>query len=362
MFSSLSRKRVIVLVVLTCLLLVTLDKHGNPVIDKMRSGLSRVLSPLDHATRAITLPLERVWYGITNYDDVERENEALRDQIAHQKGDDVEARTAVLEYRELLKVLNLTSKFTIPNVMAQIVGDSPSNFQSTIEINVGSSKGIEVGMPVTDGAGLIGKVTKVYPDRSIVLLMTDPLYGVKVQVLSPEEAADVAGDPSTSDPITSGSDVLTSDSTTTSSTTTTTTIATADTTITADPTDTSGGIVTGETTGDPTAGGTTTTVVDVVRETGTLRGQGGDKPLLLTLVDATSSLTKVKVGAVVTTAGGTGVFASPAPLGIPIGVITRVVTQSDNSSAIVEVTPNANLRKLFFVAVVLYSSKSASGG
>ena len=31
-------------------------------------------------------------------------------------------------------------------------------------------------MPVTDGAGLIGKVTKVYPDRSVVMLITDPQF------------------------------------------------------------------------------------------------------------------------------------------------------------------------------------------
>ena len=53
MFSSLSRRRVIALVVLTCLLLITLDRNGNPVIDRLRSAVATVLSPLDTATEAM---------------------------------------------------------------------------------------------------------------------------------------------------------------------------------------------------------------------------------------------------------------------------------------------------------------------
>jgi cell shape-determining protein MreC len=68
-------------------------------------------------------------------------------------------------------------------------------------------------------------------------------------------------------------------------------------------------------------------------------------------VDTTSSVTSVKVGAIVDTAGGNN---STAPQGIPIGVITRIERQTGSSSALVEVTPNASLKRLNFVAVVLY--------
>lgn len=100
-----------------------------------------------------------------------------------------------------------------------------------------------------------------------------------------------------------------------------------------------------------TAATTTTSALAVVRETGLLQGQGGNKPLLLRFVDSSSSLTNVKVGAIVDTAGG---IRGLAPQGIPIGVITRIVAQSADSSEIVEVTPNASLQQLNFVAVVLY--------
>ena len=352
MFSSLSRRRVIALVVLTCLLFITLDKHGNPVIDRVRGALATVLRPIDTATRAIALPIERAWYGVTNYDDLERERDALRDQVEHQKGNDVEARSAVLEYRLLLKVLQLTSKFNYPTVAAQVIGDAPGNFQNTVQINVGSDRGVQIGMPVTDGAGLVGKITEVFPDHSIVRLITDPAYAVAAQVLS--EGGESTGDDLVTD-VTApdgASTTSTSSSTTTSSTTTTSTTTTTTTTQPSVDNGTGSTVVSPTT---PQVATTSSTLLAVVRETGVLQGQGGNKPMLLRFVDSSSSVTSVRIGAIVDTAGGSsGGNESLAPQGIPIGTITGIVSQTGDSGFLVEVTPNASLRQLNFVAVVLF--------
>jgi rod shape-determining protein MreC len=352
MFSSLSRRRVLLLVVLTCVLLITLDKRGNPVIDSMRSVFARVMRPFDTATRAVVLPVERAWHGVLGYDDLLRQNEALRDQLEHVKGNDIEARSAVLEYRELLKINQLTSKFQYKTVVAQVVGESPSNFQNTVEINVGTRQGLAVGMPVTDGAGLIGRITKVSPSTAVVLLLTDPEFAISAQVLTIP-----------------GQEVTPSGTTTNASTTTTT--PTQGTTVSGIPVfDPSATTTTPPSTTDPfnnipgfetlptepppstlAPQFTTTTLLEVVRETGTLEGQGADKPLNLRFIDVTSSLSTVKVGAVVDTAGGNNGLA---PQGIPIGVITRISRQTSSGTATVEVTPNASLKRLNFIAVVLY--------
>lgn len=348
MFSSLSRRRVIALVVLTCLLFITIDRNGNPVINRVRGVLATVLRPIDTATEALTLPIERAWFGISNYDDLERENEALRDQIEQLRGNDVEAQSAIIEYRQLLNVLQLTSKFDYPTLAAQVVGDSPSNFQNTVEINVGSNRGVQTGMPVTDGAGLVGKITEVFPDRSIVRLITDPEYAVTAQVLSVDEPATATTSTTVAGENEEGTGTSSPNSSTTSTTTTTTGVPTTD-------------PLTGQPVSNTTTpqSSTTTTLMEVVRETGTLEGQGGGKPMLLRFTDSTSSVTSVKVGAIVDTAGGNN---SLAPQGIPIGIITRVINQTGDSSALVEVTPNANLRRLYFVTVVLFVSNADAVG
>ncbi len=327
MFSSLSRRRIVLLVVLTCLLLITLDKQGNPIIDRARRAFDILLAPADTATRAIVLPVVRAWYGVSNYHDLERENAVLRDQIEHMKGSDIEARSAVLQYRELLKLDQLPSKWSYNVVTAEVVGASPGNYEQTVEIGVGSESGVEVGMPVTDGAGLIGRITRVYPSRSIVLLITDPTFAISARVLSTDDQ------------------VSTGDATTGATSTTVAPVPVVDPTVT-DPL-------------GPVAQATTT-LPPVVRETGMLEGRGPRLTLVLRFTDNNSALTSLKVGAVVDTSGGT---SSLAPQGIPIGIITAITRQSGNSTTLVEVRPNADLRRLNFVAVVLFKpNQQAIGG
>ena len=347
---NLSRNRIIVLVVLTGLLLITLDQRGNAALDRVRSLFATVMRPFDTAAEAVALPIERVWDGISRVDDLERENEALRDQLARMKGSEIEAQSAILAYRELLKVNQLTSKFNYPVRPAQVVGDSPSNFQNTVEINVGSNQGVEAGMPVTDGAGLIGRITQVFPESSIVLLITDPSYSITAQVLTPDQDVSVDDVP-TSSTTPSGVPVDDLGTTTTSSTTTTTVPPPIDPgSTTTSSTSTTSTVPAGST--------TTTTEIRVVRETGQCEGRGVGRTLILRFTDALSSLSGVKVGSIVDTAGGN---TSLAPQGIPIGIISKVERASGSSAAIVEVTPNSSLEQLNFVAVVLYVPNDAVG-
>ncbi len=92
--------------------------------------------------------------------------------------------------------------------------------------------------------------------------------------------------------------------------------------------------------------GTETTTVEVLRETGALRGQGVDKRPIVDLVDG------VEVGSTVQTAGGAG---SLAPPGIPVGKVTAVRAQSGSSSPLVEIELSAgDLTNLSFVRVLRY--------
>jgi rod shape-determining protein MreC len=351
--SSLSRRRVVVLLILTSLLLITLDRRANnPVIDKARQAFAVVLRPFDIAAEAVSKPIANAWYGITKYDGLRAENEALHDQVEHQKGAEIEAQTAITKFYELLKLYRLTSVHSYKSVIAQVVGEAPSNFQNTVEITVGTRDGIAVGMPVTDGAGLIGKVTKVYPDRSVVMLITDPQFSVQAQVLSRVDD-ETAGSTTTSGPPNTAISGRSLDSTTSTSTTTTTTAPQSTTSTTP-----LFGATVGQSTTSTSSSSTTSTLPEVTvrRETGDIDGQGADRPLLFSLIDDTA-LTNVKVGDTVETAGGT---KSLAPQSIPIGKITAVTRRLGSRSPIVEVEPNASLTQLNFVSVVLFVPNQAA--
>jgi cell shape-determining protein MreC len=331
MFSSLSRKRVFVLLILTSLLLITLDRRNNVVIDKVRTGFQTALKPFDTAADAIARPIARAWNGISDYDRLEKENQALRDQLDAQKGAQVTAEASVLQYQAIVDLYELSKDY--PHVMARVTGDAPSNFQNTVQITVGANRGVKVGMPVLSSAGLVGKITKVYSDTAEVSLITDPSYSIGAEVLA------VAPPPEATTTTTVGGAFGAATSTTSSTLPDLT--PTTSTTSTTVPDSTS-----------------TTTGVQAVRETGTLQGQGSGKPPQLRFVDD-SSVSTIKVGDAVQTAGGADDLA---PEGLPIGTISRITASTGSRNRIVEVEPNADLDQLYFVSVVLYTPSVSGGG
>ena len=72
---------------------------------------------------------------------------------------------------------------------------------------------------------------------------------------------------------------------------------------------------------------------------------------MMRFVEDSSTKGRVRVGAIVQTAGG---IRSIAPAGLPIGIVTAVREQTGSRALLVEGEPAANLNKLSFHSVVLY--------
>jgi len=215
---SVGRKRVILALLLTTVLLLTLDLRGNPVIDAAREGFAQVMGPVETATGVVTNPIERIWRGITDYDDLERENIALQEQVDRLIGTQAAAEAAVIEGKELQALYSLPSLSGIDTEVARVVGYAANNLDQVIEINKGSSSGIEVGMAVVNQAGLVGKVTQVTRSSARVMLVTDSRYTVAVKVTS-AAAADAAVPANTSPSGLNEAEIAAAATTTTTSTT-----------------------------------------------------------------------------------------------------------------------------------------------
>ena len=341
---SVSRRRAIVLLVLSSVLLITVDLRGNAVIVRARSVFARVLSPFETAGRAVATPVRNAWRGATDYDRLERENERLYDEIARQKGDQLTARAIVSDYQELLTLNGLTAKY--PTVTARVVGESPGNFRQTVEIDRGSDDGIGVGMVVVNYAGLVGKITAVYSDRSVVLLATDSEYAIEAKVsAAAEDPKESPTGPTTPSGIPVGELFTTTSSPTTTTlggsnnnggspvatvitTTTTTTIAS-----------------------ETSPGATVKPVLVVPRDTGAFEGRGSGRLPAMRFVTERS----IEVGAVISTAGGS---RSLAPPDIIIGEVINVIRRAGSAGPLLEVRLAANLAQLNFVQVVLYRPPS----
>ena len=366
--NTFTRRRAILLLALTSVILITMDLRGSALINLTRSTFGIVFRPIEGATRVVTRPMQNAWNGMTHYNEVVDENHRLKDLIAYGEGANISAIASVREAQELLSLNGLPTLAGISSCTGQVVGQSPSNFSQTVEINRGSECGIKVGMPVLNAAGMIGKITDVYNKRSVVMLITDPSYSVAVKVVNAPPTT------TTTLPSETVIDPLVPTTTTTTSTTTTTTIPRTTTstgvpgfvpgvTLATVATTTIPGAVV-DTTAVPGSAGpnqpgkSTKSPITVpagldlpLRETGALEGRGLTKFPVVRFVENQTRFGAVSVGSPVITAGGA---TSLAPPDIVIGTVSKVVKRSGSLGPILEVELAANLDNLNFVRILLY--------
>lgn len=390
---SVGRKRVILALLLTSVLLLTLDLRGNPFIDRVRDGFERVLDPVESATGVVTNPIERVWNGVLNYDDLEDENLALQEQVDRLIGTQAAAEAAVIEGKELQALYSLPSLAGIDTEVARVVGYAANNLDQVIEINKGRTSGIDVGMAVVNQAGLVGKVTSVTANTARVMLVTDARYTVAVKVTSSAEGEIEA--PTNTSPSGRTDDEIAAAGTTT----TTTTIPPVPTLPNGLP-DTgttlpNGGVTDGSLPVfiDPVTGKqltaqeiedlaaalaaqaaaaetsvpdgsvpesstttTTTTIAPIIeKEYGALEGRGRLRYPQVRFIQDSPSLSELQAGDLVETAGGS---ASLAPTGIPVGRVVNRADRPGSGGPLLDVKLHADLARLNFVRVVLYKPLS----
>jgi cell shape-determining protein MreC len=327
-FQRLSQRRTtLVLLVLASITLITFDLRGSGIIDGARSTAGDLFSPVQGAADVVFRPIENTWHGIFDYDDVKRERDQLQDQIDAQEGVAIANQAQVNEYEDLRNLLHLPTPSNIPQVIAQVVSEPGSNFDRTIDVNQGSNRGLRVGMPVVNGAGLVGRIMKVYSDRATVRLITDPNFSMAIKVLpGPQHVASPApttAPPATTPPAEPATSVAPGPPASTADTAPTTTVPT-----------------------------TTTSLGELER--GWVNGQGADKELTLSQIGVDST---VQAGDIVSTSGDT---VSLSPPDLPVGTVTSVKRNTGSGLLDVKVQPSADVSKLNYVKILLYCGDCGS--
>lgn len=95
------------------------------------------------------------------------ENQSLRRQLA-------ELDAAAYDDKELRKALEFQRSFGHRTVVAAVIGRGPDAFSRTLQIDRGTDDGVQAGMIVVNGAGLVGRVREAGPHGAIVQTLADP--------------------------------------------------------------------------------------------------------------------------------------------------------------------------------------------
>lgn len=189
-----SRARfILALLVLTAVSLMTLDTRDAGPIGTLRGVVTSVLSPFRSAADWALSPVGDVWNGVFNYGDLEAENAALQERIDELEGQALRDESAAALMERWLEQTEIEFGADIEQVTARVISGPASDYESTVTIDKGSDHGIEEGMAVVTGAGLVGRVERVTAGESVVLLLDDTRMRVGVRIVSSQDQSILEG-------------------------------------------------------------------------------------------------------------------------------------------------------------------------
>jgi rod shape-determining protein MreC len=187
------------LLVLASLSAILLDAQGPGLVDGVRDGAVDALAPVRSVTGAALEPVGDLLAGVAGYDDLEQENEELRERVDELEGERSGDTSDRRSLREALALLDVPWVGDVPAVGARVVGAPVSNLEETVELDKGSDDGIAEGMPVVAADGLVGRVAEVSGRRSRVRLITDPGSAVGVRLVGSGDPGSAEGEGSDRD-------------------------------------------------------------------------------------------------------------------------------------------------------------------
>jgi rod shape-determining protein MreC len=119
------------------------------------------------------LPQSAVSY-VLHISNLSEKNAKLKKENAKLKLEVDLAREYAIENARLKRLLLFENQWNYPIFLTQIIGYNPGAYMTTVVINSGESDSIFYGMPVFTTDGLVGKVSKVFSNHSMVQLLSDP--------------------------------------------------------------------------------------------------------------------------------------------------------------------------------------------
>ena len=178
------RRLTLGMLLLAAALLITLDFQGFGPLGTIQTGLREVVRPIRDGAEVVISPATSLWESTTEFDELEAENQALRDEIDRLRGQIVQAGIDRGDLEALLREAGLQSSENFPLLLAPVRNGRIGNFgSSVIELEVGSTDGVQKDMAVVTAAGLVGRIQTVDRTSSTVLLVSDPDFVIGAEVI-----------------------------------------------------------------------------------------------------------------------------------------------------------------------------------
>lgn len=179
------RRAVLALLVVSSVVLLTASFGGNGGVGSVQRGVFEIVSPVQDVASRSLKPVRDLfgWFGDTwqakgdnakleqDRNTYRTENTVLQAQIRKLK-----LQTGIQ------KVVDTAGLSELGPVEARVTTAAPTLLFQRIGINKGTGDGIRKGQAVITSGGLVGRIDTAGGRSSVVILITDPLFGAQVRV------------------------------------------------------------------------------------------------------------------------------------------------------------------------------------
>jgi len=189
-----SRALVTILVLSLVLAWLVLDRTGET--NPLRDAFSRVISPIQYVLKKAVGPVARLGRQFSRIGSLAEDNDALERQLAQMRTQIALLQEAQIENETLRRQLNFKS--AVPQfqlLSAEVIGHDVNGLLQYLIIDRGRLDGIERGMPVLTAEGLVGRISQVSVDSSVVMLITDPSSSISALIQRSRATGVVQGYP-----------------------------------------------------------------------------------------------------------------------------------------------------------------------
>lgn len=175
MLDRLLRWKIPLIIVLVLILVGTIHNTSVPRPDISRlEGLWRdVLSPFQWLFSRITGFFQNQFAEINRWRGLKARNDELEARVAQLEEEVLRLRNYRRENEWLREALDFREEGNHDLLVAEVIGRSPSNWESTIIVNKGQAHGVTSGMAVVTQAGVVGTIINSSRHTSTVLLIVD---------------------------------------------------------------------------------------------------------------------------------------------------------------------------------------------
>lgn len=175
------------------LALLALSLWQPGALQPLRGAANDAAAPAGEVTGAVRGESQSVWATITGYWRAGSQNAELRREVEVARIRLAESVAVEAENRRLKALLGLATEEAEPVATARLVGSTSTSARRFAYLGVGSSNGVEIGMPIHSERGVIGRVLETSRFSSRVLLLTDTESVLPVRRASDQTVAFAEG-------------------------------------------------------------------------------------------------------------------------------------------------------------------------